>query len=448
MISAATVPGSDGRITDLTVQTRSLDAPVHVNVMVPSGYDPSGNTRYPVLYLLHGGANGYRSWVNLGQVQRVVDAATKKHDLPPFIVVMPEAGAQGWYTDWYGTDLDGHTPNPPPAWETFHVGELIPWIDENYPTVPERTGRAVAGLSMGGYGAMSYAAHRPDLFVAAASFSGAVDINHKYPVYPVATSEVVTAGGSGGPPHHCIWGDPFTQQVRWRAGDPTYLAENLEHLSLFVASGDGRPGPYDPQPHPVAVALEAGVWEQNKSFHQALNDAGVDHTADFYGAGTHQWAYWQRELGRFLPQMAGAFEHSPPAPPEVPFSYRSAADAFSAWDWEFRAGRDVTEFTYLSDVSSSGLRAVGSGTLSVVTASLYRPNSRWLVAQGTHERVVRADGGGRLRFEVDLGEPHTTQQYDFGPTETATWTSTEVTIREWDPRGGRTSTSYASRPSP
>ncbi len=61
-------------------------------------------------------------------MQRVSDAATQKYSLPPFIVVMPEGGSQGWYTDWYGTDLDGHTPDPPPAWETFHLRELIPWI--------------------------------------------------------------------------------------------------------------------------------------------------------------------------------------------------------------------------------------------------------------------------------------------------------------------------------
>src|SRR5438128_1855963 len=69
----------------------------------------------------------------------------------------------------------------PAAWETYHMRELIPWIDSHYPTVADRSGRAIAGLSMGGFGAMTYAAKHPDLFAAAGSFSGAVDTDYNYP---------------------------------------------------------------------------------------------------------------------------------------------------------------------------------------------------------------------------------------------------------------------------
>ena len=83
---------------------------------------------------------------------------------------MPDAGQGGFYSDWYNAGAGG-----PPKWETYHVGQLIPYVDAHYPTVAARGGRAIAGLCMGGFGAMSYAARHPDLFVAAASFSGAVD---------------------------------------------------------------------------------------------------------------------------------------------------------------------------------------------------------------------------------------------------------------------------------
>src|SRR5207302_11234669 len=166
------------RVTDLTFTSTALGGPVHVDVLLPPGYCPASTARYPVLYLLHGHGGHYSDWVNHG-VDGVVG------DLPA-IVVMPDGGYDGFYSDWYGSDLDGHSPEPPPAWETFHLRELLPWVDATYRTIPDRAHRAVAGLSMGGLGAMTYAAHRPDLFVAAGSFSGFLEPDLLYPLAPVA----------------------------------------------------------------------------------------------------------------------------------------------------------------------------------------------------------------------------------------------------------------------
>src|SRR5207244_819175 len=93
-----------------------------------------------------------------------------------------------WYSDWYGVDLDGHNGSDAeraPAWETFHVSELVSFVDGQYRTVRSRGGRLVAGLSMGGFGSMIYAARHPDLFVAAGSFSGAVDTRLFDPAEPL-----------------------------------------------------------------------------------------------------------------------------------------------------------------------------------------------------------------------------------------------------------------------
>jgi len=186
--------------------------------------------------------------------------------------------------------VDGLTGNPPPAWETYHIAELIPFIDSHYPTVAERSGRAIAGLSMGGFGAMSYAAKHPELFVAAGSFSGAVDIEYGYPI----ASEVLTLSSvvTGGPPSRCIWGDPNRQRALWRAADPTYLAGNLQGVSLYLASGDGRPGPLDIGNSLAtyqAEGVEGFVWRMNRAMDAALNADGIPHTDEFYGSGTHTW---------------------------------------------------------------------------------------------------------------------------------------------------------------
>src|SRR5438105_6574707 len=142
---------TSGRVTTYTFASNAVGA-VKVDVLTPLGYDASGAMRYPVLYLLHGHGGSYDDWVAKGDVMSTVTST---------IVVMPDGGYDGWYSDWYGTDLDGHTRNPPAAWETFHIGELVPWVDATYPTIADRSGRAIAGLSMGGFGAMRHAARQP-----------------------------------------------------------------------------------------------------------------------------------------------------------------------------------------------------------------------------------------------------------------------------------------------
>src|SRR4051794_23154641 len=92
---------------------------------------------------------------------------------------MPDDGADGSYSDWYGSVIG--TGERAPAWETYHVKELIPFIDATFPTAADRSHRFIAGLSSGGHGAMKYAAIYPQLFGAAGEFSGAVDTTISYP---------------------------------------------------------------------------------------------------------------------------------------------------------------------------------------------------------------------------------------------------------------------------
>ena len=105
-----------------------------------------------------------RDWTRYGAAERIT-ART------PLIVVMPDAGRDAEYTDWY----QGGAPILP-RWETYHVGQLVPWVDKRFRTIAARRGRAIAGLSMGGFGALSYAGRHPATYAAVASFSGALEI--------------------------------------------------------------------------------------------------------------------------------------------------------------------------------------------------------------------------------------------------------------------------------
>ena len=443
LLGSAVVPNQAGRVTDLTFHSPALNGDTHVYVMFPPGYDPSGRTRYPVLYLLHGADGWYHDWVDHG-VRGVVDQATAAGHLPPFITVMPDGGLFGYYVDWYGTDADGHSPNPPPAWETYHVHELIPWIDAHYPTIANRAGRAIAGLSMGGFGTMSYAAKHPDLFTTAGSFSGAVDSDYHYPF----ANTVLTAASPAftqGAPDSCMFGDPLTKEINWQAADPTYLAPNLAGLSLFQATGNGNAGPYDDPNNQPAEGAQSGVeqlvYPMNTAFDATLTADGIPHTTYFYGAGTHAWPYWLRDLQHYLPQMTAAFGSHPAIPPATTFSYRSAAPAFSVWGWSFSDNRGVPEFLYLDRVGRGGLEAIGSGTVAVTTAALYPPGSSAVVTQGSNQQTVTADSAGRLSFSVNLGSPHLLQQTDFSTTANSSWVHAVVTIES-------VSTASASRANP
>ena len=134
------------RLWRLVVATTALSRPVRVNVLLPQGYD--GRRRFPVLYLFHGTSGGADDWLDAGGVE----AATAAY---PMVVVMPDAGYDGnggsWFTDW----VDQGTPLGAANWETFHLQQLVPYIDRHVRTLHARGSRAIAGLSQGGFGALS-----------------------------------------------------------------------------------------------------------------------------------------------------------------------------------------------------------------------------------------------------------------------------------------------------
>jgi S-formylglutathione hydrolase FrmB len=255
----------------------------HVRVILPVGYKRARS--YPVLYLLHGAGDTYASW-------------TQNTDLLAYsasyrvIIVMPDSGKNGnagWYADW----IDGSR-----QWESFHIHDVIPYIER---TFHGNGKRAIAGLSMGGYGAMYYAASHPGMFEAAAEFSGVVDITYGAPVSGVAFNLLRSRYGT---PGDQVWGNQVTDLSNWQAHNPTDLVAGLKETKLFLACGDGLPGGTHENPsNPGGYALENGVFQMNISFVRALTLAGIPHTDRFYGSGQHSWPYWQDDLHWALPQI-------------------------------------------------------------------------------------------------------------------------------------------------
>ena len=124
-----------------------------VNLLLPVDYDDHPERAYPVLYLLHGAGDTYASWAERTGVAEVAAAF-------PIVVVMPDGGHQAtatWYADW----VDG-------TWQAeTYLTEVLPrYLAEHYRLLPRRA--AVAGLSMGGFGALSLAARYPGRYLGAA----------------------------------------------------------------------------------------------------------------------------------------------------------------------------------------------------------------------------------------------------------------------------------------
>lgn len=269
----------DARTRDLTIESPSVGT-VQVRLLLPAAFEAEGTADWPVLYLLHGYGQWFSAWTDLTDVE----ALTAPTDL---LVVMPEADS-GWYTDAWNEGKGG-----PPAWETFHTTELLQLLERNWQAGEERV---VAGLSMGGLGAITYAARHPGMFKAAASYSGVLD--------PRASDT--------NPGKSSTWGDPVEQEDIWRAHDPMSLAPALAGLPLYVSYGSGGAGPLDEGPvDPNDIEGQIGI--ENDAFVAYLAELDIPATVDAYGPGTHNWPYWERALHESLPMLLRALGESTPA---------------------------------------------------------------------------------------------------------------------------------------
>jgi len=372
----------DNRLVDLTLQTDALAAPTHLRVMLPDQYEAEPGKRYPVLYLLQGAVDDYTAWIREGNAE----ALTAGY---PMIIVMPDAGDDGFYCDWFNNAGYGT-----PAWETYHMRQLIPFIDAHYRTVAERRGRAIAGVSMGGFGAVSYAARHPELFAAVISFSGLVDD---------------TALSSKSYINNAVFGPWSAEEARWRGHNPVDLALNLRGMDVTLYMRDGLPGRNYFGVDPAEIAAHI----QNEHLHQKLDELDIPHHWNDLGPGGHDWATWHQDLSDALLALAGAFKSPPPAP--APVSFTAVEPDYAAWGWRVILDRPALEFSSLIRADAHGFVLSGSGVAVVTTPAYYAPGTKLTVSfsndHGTRTERDEVASDGRLRLRVPLGPGNPAQQY-------------------------------------
>ena len=160
LLACGSVKGEAPVIKTVEFEAPSVARKMKFNIALPADYDSSGNKRYLVVYLLHGFTSNYTAWAKLG--------AGRSSERLDMIVVMPDVG-NSWYCNWAQSD-EGQKNN----WEDFIVKDLVGYVDKTYRTIAKRDGRAINGLSMGGYGALTLGLRHPDLFCSIGSQSGAL----------------------------------------------------------------------------------------------------------------------------------------------------------------------------------------------------------------------------------------------------------------------------------
>ena len=398
----------DARQLHVQLSTAALQQPVDVRILLPTDYLDTAR-RYPVLYLFHGTSGRASDWVTDGEAEDTTA------DLP-LIVVMPDCGFDGdgggWFADWFNAGAYG-----PPMWETFHVEQLLPWVDANLRTIATDSGRAVAGLSQGGFGSLSYAARHPDLFTSVAAFSGACEIDRDAEAIRIATTiiQFTTQVLSGNPDPDAVFGPRATESLNWQAHDPATLVTNLRGLDIELWTGDGDQGPFDPgPPNAPPDAIETIVFGATTLFDGHLTDAGIPHAYNYYGSGTHSWPYWARDLREYVGPLMQRFAH-PPAPRRA-VGFLSADEHWERFGWSVGVLHDQPGFTQLHYASRRGFALTGTGSASVRTPPLYdagahvRVRMRARAFSSTSNVVI--DESGRLRLTVPLGDgsrPRTTR---------------------------------------
>jgi S-formylglutathione hydrolase FrmB len=408
-IHVETFAQRDDRDVAVRVSTAALQHPVDVRILLPTEYEAAENQarRYPVLYLFHGTSGRASDWIIAGNAAATTAGV-------PLIVVMPDCGFNGdgggWFANWYNGGAGG-----PPMWETFHIEQLVPWIDANLRTIATRSGRAVAGLSQGGFGSLSYAARHPDLFTSAAAFSGGCEIDRDPEAIDIATSIIQGTTILSGFDKDAIFGPRATQEINWQAHDPATLVTNLRGMDIELWTGNGEVGPLEVgPPDAVASAIELITFGATRLFHGHLDEARIPHAYNYYGGGTHIWAYWARDLEEYMAPLMDRFDNPPPPPHAI--SYLSAADEWEHWGWRVSLERPERAFSQLRYARRSGFVLTGSGRADVRTPAFFAPGTRVRVLQrgpGLLAReIVTADAGGRLHISVAFGDgsrPRTTR---------------------------------------
>lgn len=296
---AADAPASQAAALPDGLRTVSFFSPavsrqMKFDIVLPPDYEET-DVRYPVLYLLHGYMQNYTVWGrNLG-------AAFYARHFSDLIVVMPDAG-NSWYIN-YADNEDNQRNN----WEDHIVNDVIGHVDSNFRTIARREGRAIAGLSMGGYGAVMLGLRHPETFISVASTSGALAHARNRATQIEAGQPAPVARNTQDSPE-LARADAYIAQIIDIPGFSSQDERNPEGIDFETVEQAQAYDPFHiiyqvPKSQLPHIYLDSGVDDglinAAREFMQILilNDVPFDY---MQSRGRHNSEYWRRSIGHLM----------------------------------------------------------------------------------------------------------------------------------------------------
>ncbi len=247
-------------VQDVTFTSKSLGRDSKYRIILPPDYNHTTH-RYPVLYLLHGVFGGSENWETLTGVSRYAATAG-------LVIVMPDAG-NSWYVN--------SATSPSDCFEDFLVQDLIPHVEDRWRTLRSTHRRAIAGLSMGGYGALKFAIKNPGLFAIAASisraFNGPLDLDSRR--------------------------EDLRDDLRKAFGSQNSRTRSDNDLFRLLPAADAKFLPY--------FYLDCGASDEfcevNRRLASLLCSRGLRY--EYHEVpGEHSWQYWDERIAHLLPLIS------------------------------------------------------------------------------------------------------------------------------------------------
>ncbi|MCV9929958.1 esterase family protein [Flavobacterium sp. LS1R49] len=246
------------KVDTLQIESVAMGKTYKTAVVLPNSYVKS-KASYPVLYLLHGAYGHFGDWLKNTPDKKLVQNLSDQYNL---IIVMPEGETFSFYLD--------SPVNKESQFETYITKEVIEKIDKTYRTIRDKKGRVISGLSMGGHGALYLSSKHPDLFCAAGSMSGAVDMGIMLYRDPAKVTELMAP----------VFGKEGASQEVYASYAVLGMVDKMKANKL-------------------ALIMDCGVddflIEPNRELHRRLVYNKVEH--DYTERpGAHTWEYWENSL--------------------------------------------------------------------------------------------------------------------------------------------------------
>ncbi|HLO53230.1 MAG TPA: alpha/beta hydrolase family protein [Saprospiraceae bacterium] len=275
-----------GNILSITNKSKTLNKDVSYSIYLPPSYEKSTRS-YPVLYLFHGMWGDYTDWVNKGEVATIANKAIAAGDAPEMIIVMTEGFTDAFYQNNYDKSV---------MWEDYFINELMPDVESNYRIYKNRNYRAIAGLSMGGYGSVYHAIKHKDLFTYCYAMSGAfLDI------------APVKAGEKPNP----MFEDVYIRLWGKRQADGYHATYKANSIQEMIKAMDVYQAPQDWRvPGLPSFTIDCGdddfLIQNNMDLIKIMKEKKIP--VEFrVRDGGHTWSYWRESLALALGAVGQKF---------------------------------------------------------------------------------------------------------------------------------------------